>query len=274
MTRLLNRYALLWLALLLAGLAIDTSADISNEAKPDRIYDVEVILFRNEAVPRGRETVLPTPSPELPKGSFDFTNPASTARAAKAGFLPLAEEQLQLQAERKRLDQSRRYRVLLHFGWRQPGLAAKDARAIRVHGGRFYDNSYASIDEALRGNPAEPDDQGKARPQQGLFELEGWIRVSLSRYLHTEANLVLREPASEEQRMQSRDSLQSGALDDLRQKLLINYPLKEKRRMRSKRLHYLDHPEYGMLVLITPYQPAAEKSSNASNETAAPTAGQ
>ena len=74
--------------------------------------------------------------------------------------------------------------------------------------------------------------------------------------------------------MQSRDSLQSGALDDLRQKLLINYPLKEKRRMRSKRLHYLDHPEYGMLVLITPYQPAAEKSSNANNETAAPTAGQ
>ncbi len=273
MPRFLNRYLLLWLSLLLTGLSSSTSADISNEAKPDRIYDVEVILFRNEAVPRGRETVLPTPSPELPEGSFDFTNPSSTAEAAKAGFLPLADEQLQLQAERKRLDQSRRYRVLLHFGWRQPGLAEKDARAIRVRGGRFYDDSYASIDEALRSNP-EPNDEGGARPQQGLFELEGWIRVSLSRYLHTEANLVLREPASEEQRMQSRDSLQTTALDDLRQKLLINYPLKEKRRMRSKRLHYLDHPEYGMLVLITPYQAPAEKPATPNDETAASAAAQ
>jgi hypothetical protein len=35
---------------------------------------------------------------------------------------------------------------------------------------------------------------------------------------------------------------------------LLNYGLNEKRRMRSKKLHYLDSPQFGMLVLITPYQ--------------------
>ncbi len=242
---------LILLGLLLAGLSATAGADISNEAKPDRIYDVEVILFRNEAVPKGRETVLPSPSPSLPRGGFDFNSPRSAARAAKAGFTPLKKSQLRLQAERERLDKSRRYRVLLHFGWRQPGLAARNARAIRVRGGRFYDSSYASIDDSLNNQPGTEN----SPPRRGLFELEGWLRVSLSRYLHTEANLVLREPANAEQIEQSQDSLGNNAFDSLQQKLLINYPLKEKRRMRSKRLHYLDHPEYGMIVLITPYQP-------------------
>ncbi len=248
----MKRLATLLLGSLLLGLAGATAADISNEAKPDRIYDVEIILFRNEAVPKGRETVLPTPSPELPKGSIDFVSPSSAAAAAKAGFRPLTESELQLKAERQRLDKSRRYRVLLHLGWRQPGLAAADARAIRIRGGRFYDGSYASIDEALRSGPAQ---EGSVDRQRGLYELEGWIRVSLARYLHTEANLVLREPANEEQRAQSQKILGTATLDSFEQKLLVNYPLKEKRRMRSKRLHYLDHPEYGLVVLITPWKP-------------------
>jgi hypothetical protein len=33
--------------------------------------------------------------------------------------------------------------------------------------------------------------------------------------------------------------------------------------MRSKRLHYLDHPEYGLLVLITPYPPPAAEATAA-----------
>ncbi len=256
----MKRLATLLLGSLLLGLAGTAAADIANEAKPDRIYDVEVILFRNEAVPKGRETVLPTPSPELPKDSIDFANPASAAAAASDGFRPLAETELQLMAERQRLDKSRRYRVLLHLGWRQPGLAAADARAIRIRGGRFYDGSYASIDEALRSASGAEDATGS---QRGLYELEGWIRVSLARYLHTEANLVLREPANPEQLAETQDNLDADSFDSLQRKLLINYPLKEKRRMRSKRLHYLDHPEYGLVVLITPRK--SEVSSPADN---------
>jgi len=40
---------------------------------------------------------------------------------------------------------------------------------------------------------------------------------------------------------------------------LLNYGLNEKRRMRSKKSHYLDHPEFGMLVLITPCEAPEEE---------------
>jgi len=35
---------------------------------------------------------------------------------------------------------------------------------------------------------------------------------------------------------------------------LFNYPLRQSRRMRSKELHYFDHPLFGMLIMITPYE--------------------
>ena len=37
-------------------------------------------------------------------------------------------------------------------------------------------------------------------------------------------------------------------------RILNNHRLDEHRRMRSKNLHYLDNPEFGMLILITPYE--------------------
>ena len=37
-------------------------------------------------------------------------------------------------------------------------------------------------------------------------------------------------------------------------RILNNHSLKERRRMRSSKLHYLDSPEFSMLVLITPYE--------------------
>ena len=37
-------------------------------------------------------------------------------------------------------------------------------------------------------------------------------------------------------------------------RILNNHSLKERRRMRSKKLHYLDSPEFSMLILITPYE--------------------
>ncbi|MCW8878603.1 MAG: peptidoglycan binding protein CsiV [Kangiellaceae bacterium] len=35
---------------------------------------------------------------------------------------------------------------------------------------------------------------------------------------------------------------------------LFNYPMQQSRRVRSKELHYFDHPLFGMLIIITPYE--------------------
>ena len=94
----------------------------------------------------------------------------------------------------------------------------------------------------------------------GLYELEGKITITLARYLHTSADLVLRKP---------RLSIEDPALDEIQvnqpsaeslsdTRILNNHSLKESRRMRSNTLHYLDSPELSMLVLITPYEAPEE----------------
>jgi hypothetical protein len=54
--------------------------------------------------------------------------------------------------------------------------------------------------------------------------LEGTIKVSVGRYLHVDLDLLLGK----------------------------SYRMQTHRRMRSKELHYLDHPKMGALVLISP----------------------
>lgn len=69
----------------------------------------------------------------------------------------------------------------------------------------------------------------------GGAALSGTVSLALSRYLHLTADLRLTET-------------DSG----------ISMTLRETRRMRSGELHYLDHPRFGVLARITPYEtPAA-----------------
>ena len=46
---------------------------------------------------------------------------------------------------------------------------------------------------------------------------------------------------------------------------LFNYPLKQKRRLRSTELHYFDHPLIGMLVMIRPYDIEVEETQTKPN---------
>lgn len=66
------------------------------------------------------------------------------------------------------------------------------------------------------------------------FPLEGWLAVTIGRYLHLEARLQVVLPG--------------GGLA----------VLAERRRMRSNELHYLDHPAIGLLAQARPLQAPAE----------------
>ncbi|TCK08876.1 CsiV family protein [Marinobacterium mangrovicola] len=65
------------------------------------------------------------------------------------------------------------------------------------------------------------------RINTGDGRVDGTIRVDRSRYLHFKPNLLL---------------TRNGA----------QYQLKQSRRMRSRELHYLDHPLFGVLVYARP----------------------
>jgi hypothetical protein len=86
--------------------------------------------------------------------------------------------------------------------------------------------------------------------------VDGLVRVTVERYLHLDLDLRLHLPANTTQAM----SLEYG-VPEIR--------LRQQRRMRSKELHYIDHPRFGVIALITPYE-----SPQASEATDIPAAAQ
>jgi hypothetical protein len=93
----------------------------------------------------------------------------------------------------------------------------------------------------------------------GLYELEGKITIALSRYLHTYTDLILRRPRlSADSVLDNPAQAEYLAAHAADTRILNNHLLREHRRMRSKNLHYIDSPEFAMLVLITPYEVTEE----------------
>ena len=231
-----------------------------------KIYDVEIIVFKNKSVPKGSELNLPTPSPTREKHTLDLSSSNSTKKAKKKGFTKLTEKQLTLQDTAYQIKKSSRYDLLTHTGWRQPGLDKTKALSVWIKGGKVFGRGYSSIDQVEPGSNEQQTGTNKVKAANStnvLYELEGKITVTLSRYLHTQANLVLRKPATTQNLLERAENQSEGnEIETIEGRRLLNYGLNEQRRMRSKKLHYLDHPQFGMLVLITPYEiPVVEEAA-------------
>ena len=260
----------------------------SDEEEPLRFYDVEVVIFKNLRVPKSREYVLPVTSPSRDEVMFDIASADSSSTAAELGYELLPSSEYRLIERVARLVQSPRYELLAYVAWRQPGLDREQAIPVWISGGQIYGNEYTSIDdqyvfsesnrELADGESAETEfefdeqtlealelrmlERQAATRHDGLYELEGKITVALSRYLHTYTDLVLRRPrrsADAVANTASEDSFLATYYADTR--ILHNHSLKEHRRMRSKNLHYLDNPEFSMLILITPYDAAEDETA-------------
>ena len=151
------------------------------------------------------------------------------------GFIPYPQEAFILKNAAAALSKTGRYRILKHIAWLQPGLAKEEAIAVRIHAGKNYRNkfkerSFAQADFSDRSPP-------KNHP---VNELDGTVKVVLGRYLHVYTNLAYRRPYT----------VSANALG--REYVLADFPIKTHRKMRSKQLHYIDHPMLGILVEIRP----------------------
>lgn len=259
-----------------AATAQDSDADT---AEPPPRYDVEIVVFKNIQVPSSREFVLPVTAPARDERMLDLAAPQSAKMAAELDYEILPSSELRLLDEVARLVESPRYELLLHVAWRQPGLELEQAIPVWLRGGTIFGQEYQSIDSrpGLLGKaPAEGSgaetaysfdaqnadslqqqlrDQQNQTTHRGLHEFEGKITVALSRYLHTYADLVLRRPRLLADELESNPiQQQTLAMRTADTRILNNHRLREHRRMRSKHLHYLDSPEFALLVLITPYE--------------------
>jgi hypothetical protein len=263
----MNRRSLsfLVLAALVSGPGLaqsETSAELPR-------YDVEVVIFKNIQVPKSREFVLPVSSPAKDKKMIDLSSARSVKAAKKLGYVIIPGDQYRLTDVANKLVKSSRYELLLHTAWRQPGLEQERALPVWIRGGRIYGNEYTSIDSQIEflesmpkadskkadGTTYEFDEQTlesielqlleqqSSQRHQGLYELEAYT------------DLVLRRPRLSVDPVTTNSAqdrtLAAYSADTL---ILNNHSLKERRRMRSKNLHYLDSPEFAMLILITPYK--------------------
>lgn len=225
------RFVHLCTALLLALTAAGTQA--ANYA--GTTFEIEMIVFsRTDGLSGSREQWPASPRLSYPAKWVDF----ATAGAEGAPLLAPAATQLDNKAAA--LQRSSNYRVLFHKAWQQQLWQKRRAPAIVIRGG----NTHA-----------------------GHSQLEGSIKLSVSRYLHLSTNLWMSEFGEPE--AGTGILLPEPSSQDSGEPLDLASPgtpapmagagpvyaarvaqLQQERRMRSGELHYLDHPLFGVLLQV------------------------
>jgi len=279
-------------------------------AQEEDWYTVELIAFERSG-DSGMYAEFWSPTPSLPdiSDAIELLDagelpPVDEAAAPGTPVLPrafqrLTGEDLELEDVRRRLEASGSYRVLLHIAWRQPGFPEEEAKLAHVRD----PNAALGI---LRPASPQRDDEGpgpfletewsQVAPSIALDAnkpaLDGTVRLHRARYLHLRADLVYYRPASGAlgPRRPSDGEPGGRAADTGAASLDADYlpretavptlfRLTQSRRMRSGELHYLDHPLFGLLVQVRPYelplesvQPEGEASSSSPPAPASPPA--
>lgn len=201
-------------------------------------YDVEILIFKHENA-QIADGVPAQPFPRL-AGAINLSE---TLQGDDLHALPASA--FTLAAAESILADSSGYEVIEHVAWRQPGWDEDNARPVHIHGGAQY-QSFGNADMS----PRPPSDLGypyfESRISTTFEELDGTVKVLLDRYLHVYTDLVFRAPVAM-QAVQDQGPLRSG-------NAIYEYRVQDHRRMRSRELHYLDHPLLGVLVRITPVE--------------------
>ena len=217
---------LLSIILIVLGLSASAFAQTQNQT-PD--YLVEIILFENlnadPASSYSGEVYVPVTGDAIGINSPTAVNAGFQSANGSSGMNAIVG----------RLTNSGRYRVIDQLAWRQPGLDAKAARAIALNYGEPMTVYVASDAEPVDGliralKPGVIDNEIDIKTVT-TDRLSGSVTISLGKYLHIDANLVM---------------LNENGTDSAR--------LRQHRRMRSKELHYLDNPKFGLIVLINPVE--------------------
>lgn len=185
-------------------------------------YLIEMVIFETK---NGRK---------LSAGGLHFPKVGKSIRlnseaAAAAGFLRI-EEGLSLSKNASSMASSGRYRVLRHMAWRQPGLDEESAVAVSINVG---ERSTVYLPENLRPFeqfiPASLTPAAEWPREVTTFTINGTIKVRLGRFLHMETLLVFTDPETGQ-----------------------GFRLAQNRKMRSRELHYIDNPRFGILTRILP----------------------
>jgi len=229
--------------LLLLLISISTTHAEEGIIKKPLKYDIEVIIFE-DANARYINSEYLAEDALLTETATEAGDPGSTLGKTTAKELnkPVYKniKPEMLNNEYKRINNSKEYNVLFYGSWRQTGLEEKKAFDLNIE--ELKNTHKISSENNITGN----------------------FKLILARYLHIYTELVYqRNPvnrSTEEVSTSSETSEQTSEHTTLEN---TNYPINMHRRMRSKELHYIDHPLVGILIQINPVkaEETTEKSA-------------
>lgn len=240
----------------------------------NRWYEIEVSIFTNRSLNTlDRELSLPEniildyPAPILQltpvaaSYSYDFPdetfnpdtsgdgqvnqnmlyNPANNefrvSDLKRDAFIRLAPEKHAFTSNNRRIENSPEHRLLFHAAWRQPVLNKVQSTAIFIRGGdRFNDHNELEGSITISFNVNRVD-----------IDTNLWLNEFMASINNAPAGwLVPAQPFPQDD-----DNVDfSGNEFFIENVNLMN----ETRQMRSHELHYLDHPAFGLLIQVRPYE--------------------
>ena len=211
-------------------------------------FQIEVIIFDEPGGAGAKDEHWPS-DPGVPSldGAIELNDGDSLGiggnDARPHAFRQLARSRLSLRGVWSRLERSGQFRPLAHLAWQQPGRGPRSARPVHVV-------AWGESTGNVTGGGQTP-------------IVDGTLRVYRARFLHTEVDLVYRPHGSGP----IISAVPAGATNAPGTPLDPRYRLTISRKMRSRELHYIDHPLFGVIIQALPVTAAS-----AARESAADTA--
>ncbi|MCK4865224.1 MAG: hypothetical protein KAT06_07315 [Gammaproteobacteria bacterium] len=233
-------------------------------AEDMRYYDVEIVIIENlsnksrnsENWPLQVNLVQPEKTVQLGQPVLKKWLPKDVH--LKSSYKLLKANTYQLTDKVEKISESKTQRVIFHTAWRQPGLDKKQALPI------YFKREVPAppVVEDLSSSDQNTED-GSLDAKSNPSVLEGVLRVTLARYLHFEAELTLKGKIPEIEYSNNPFSVLDNQSElSVMDKQGVIHLKQKRRRIRSKELHYLDHPVLGILILITPYEKPENLAAN------------
>lgn len=286
---------------------------MSNASAEERWYDIELLVFKHAKAEHFLTEQWPT-SWSIPD-TGDSVNPLDIQKAYAKNFEKPPQEKQSFAGIIDGMEKSSRYEVLAYRGWRQKGLDKDQAVNVRIQAGKAYrklNSPFAAADfsastvvpsseqQTATGTLFEPvlDENGSVishtipeysattdtrDSDEVVHELDGNVKIVLSRFLHIYTDLLLLEPVDlkPERNTGKDDNLKTAtdlveetqdsfetmetknevtpaayrlslASSDSEFTTLHGFNIQSHRRMRSDELHHIDHPLVGIIVKVTP----------------------
>ncbi len=199
-----------------------------NALASDTGYTVELIIFEDTQSRYMFSEDWSFNDSRNKKAMGEVDNSAIIKRRKDKHFKMLDWKGAELADELEKLSSNSTYRVIYSQRWRQTGRSRDEVISIPI------DTTPASAD-----------------PAQAKAFITGQVKLIMSRYLHFNVDLEYHRNIVDQDTLEVASKV---------------FPVISERRMRSREVHYIDHPLIGIIVLATPFDISDKKPAEVVKE--------